>query len=146
MPCCSVCTSDQPHTCPGVVRSGNAFQDIADGRSHANLIPHFRLASMDVDVRSRPQLITQTSMHSADTIRQRGCVGVDVIKKANRCSPSLNWAPTASGDECCPTENKCGMRSPCSPPALRDGVEGARCTLPEVLRGCPAEHAHGRQN
>ena len=44
--------------------------------AHAGLIPHFRLASMDVDVRSRLQLVAHTSMHSADRIWQRGCVNV----------------------------------------------------------------------
>ena len=75
--------SAPPHTSPGVVRSCNASQDVADGRSHASLIPHFRLASTDVD----------------------GCSLASSKKLVSR-------------DECCPTENKSGMRaSRCSPPS-----------------------------
>ena len=59
-------------------------------------------------------------------------------KKANKCSPSLNWAPTASRDECCPTDNKSWHEgiTLLTALALRDGVDGSRCILPEVLRGC----------
>ena len=45
-------------------------------------------------------------------------------KKANKCSPSLNWAPLL------PTENKSGMRaSPCSPPdGYRNNTHASRTT------------------
>ena len=102
-----------PDTCSGFVLLSNPLQNVAYGRSLAILVPDFRLAIMSADAGPRLQLISKASVHCAGRVTMWMS-----SRKASKCSPLLSWAPTASRAECCPTENRSGMRgSPCSPPS-----------------------------
>ena len=131
-----------PHRGMGVRPLSDLLQRVTDLWSVVDCVPHLRLASVDADSGTRPQMLIQRFVHLP--LCSGGVAVCLSSKKANKNSPSFRSSCIASNALCCPKEKRRGISgSPCSPPfALGDRVCHSRRILPHVRRWRTIEHPH----